>query len=65
MSCQCCCTHEHSEKKEKRNNLLKDYGSLLLSALLLFGGIAFQAKENTFITMFLIFKRIILALISN
>ena len=46
MSCKCCCTHEHTVKKEKRNSLLKDYWRIILSALLLFGGIILNATDT-------------------
>ena len=46
MSCKCCCTHGHTVKKEKRNSLLKDYWRIILSALLLFGGIILNATDT-------------------
>lgn len=50
MSCKCCGTHEQApiEHIEKKNNLLKDYWRILLSALLLFGGIAMNAMDIDF-----------------
>ena len=50
MSCNCCCTHEHTSNKEaiKKNNLLKDYWKISLSALLLFGGIIMHASGVSF-----------------
>lgn len=50
MSCNCCCAHEHApiEHIEKENNFLKDYWRILLSALLLFGGIAMNAMDIAF-----------------
>ncbi len=50
MSCNCCCAHEHApiEHIEKENSFLKDYWRILLSALLLFGGIAMNAMDIAF-----------------
>lgn len=50
MSCQCCCTHEQTShnQAEKRNNPLKEYGKISLSALLLFGGIIMHASGVAF-----------------
>ena len=48
MSCKCCCTHEHTAKKEKKNSLLKDYWRIILSAVLLFGGIVLNATGAAF-----------------
>ena len=50
MSCKCCCTHEHTSNKEarKKNNPLKDYWKISLSALLLFGGIIMHASGVSF-----------------
>lgn len=49
MSCECC-THSHAEvpKKEQRDSLLKEYGRILFSALLLFGGILLSATHVAF-----------------
>ena len=48
MSCKCCCTHGHTAIQEKRNSLLKDYWRIILSALLLFGGLILNATDTTF-----------------
>ena len=48
MSCKCCCTHGHTAIQEKRNSLLKDYWRIILSALLLFGGLILNATDATF-----------------
>lgn len=48
MSCKCCCTHGHTAIQEKRNSLLKDYWRIILSTLLLFGGIILSAADATF-----------------
>ena len=48
MSCKCCCTHGHTAIQEKRNSLLKDYWRIILSVLLLFGGLILNATDATF-----------------
>ena len=48
MSCKCCCTHGHTAIQKKRNSLLKDYWRIILSALLLFGGLILNATDATF-----------------
>lgn len=50
MSCNCYCAHEPApiEHIEKENSFLKDYWRILLSALLLFGGIAMNAMDIAF-----------------
>ena len=48
MSCKCCCTHGHTAIQEKRNSLLKDYWRIILSALLLFGGLILNTTDATF-----------------
>lgn len=47
MSCKCCCTHGHTAIQKKRNSLLKDYWRIILSALLLFGGLILNATDAT------------------
>ena len=47
MSCKCCCTHGHTAIQEKRNSLLKDYWRIILSTLLLFGGLILNATDAT------------------
>ena len=44
MSCKCCCTHGHTAI-QKKNSLLKDYWRIILSALLLFGGLILNATD--------------------
>lgn len=48
MGCNCCCTHEHAAEKEKKSSLLKDYWRIILSALLLFGGVMLNATDVAF-----------------
>lgn len=48
MSCKCCHTHEHAQEEAKRNSLLKEYGRIILSALLFFGGIILNATGTAF-----------------
>lgn len=50
MSCKCCCIHEPTSNHEavKRNNILKDYWMISLSALLLFSGIIMNAWGVSF-----------------
>ena len=59
MSCHCSCTHghHHPEEEREKRNFLKDYGPILLSALLLAAGILsagtkaafFQSREVAFV----------------
>lgn len=50
MSCKCGCTHEPTSNTEavKKNSLLKEYWKILLSALLLFGGIIMNASDVSY-----------------
>lgn len=51
-SCTCCCAHEHGHKEIKEttgtSGFIKDYGRILLSAALLFSGIALKATGVAF-----------------
>lgn len=51
-SCTCCCAHEHGHEEIKetagKSGLLKDYGRILLSAVLLLGGIVLKAMGVAF-----------------
>lgn len=47
MSCNCCCTHKHAVENEKKNSWLKDYWRIVLSALLLLGGIILNSTDFT------------------
>lgn len=48
MSCNCCCTHhKHAVENEKKNSWLKDYWRIVLSALLLLGGIILNSTGFT------------------
>lgn len=51
-SCTCCCAHEHGHKEIKEttgtSGFIKDYGRILLSAALLFSGIALKATGVSF-----------------
>ena len=49
-SCTCCCAHDNAQPKNTSGNtgFLKEYRRILLSALLLFGGIAMKAMNISF-----------------
>ena len=49
-SCTCCCAHDNAQPKNTPGNtgFLKEYRRILLSALLLFGGIAMKAMNISF-----------------
>lgn len=51
-NCTCCCAHEHGHKEIRevagKPGFLKDYGRILLSAVLLFSGIALKATGVAF-----------------
>ena len=49
-SCTCCCAHDNAQPKNTPGNtgFLKEYQRILLSALLLFGGIAMKAMNISF-----------------
>lgn len=48
MSCKHCHTHQHTAHAQSHGGLLKDYGRIILSALLLFSGIILNATGATF-----------------
>lgn len=49
-NCTCCCAHDNAQPKNAPGNIgfLKEYWKILLSALLLFGGIAMKAMNLSF-----------------